>query len=89
MPGLSVTPTDMERMTVAGRAVASHAFDQFYYSDGVQNPSNLPECFHRGVDANTNWETQQRFKGKVKNYKTAKALQHADQSLAAAAAGKE
>lgn len=89
MPGLSVTPADMEHMTAVGRSVASHQMDQYYYHDGYRSPSDLPEPLRRGRDINENWEMMQRFKGKVKNMRQRKALEAADAAVVAGSEGKE
>ena len=89
-PGLSITPNDIEQMTVLGRAVASHSIDQYNYSDGVQSPSDLPLPYRRGVSQNDSWEMMKRFDRKMNELKRDKSLAVADKSykeaLAAASA---
>lgn len=82
MPGLSVTPTDMELMTMQGRAVASHQMDTYNYSDGYRTPSDLPLPERRGRDMNDNWEMVKQFGNKVRAAKARKAFEKADAAVA-------
>lgn len=89
MPGLSVTPVDMETMTAVGRSVSSHALSDLTYNDGYASPSDLPLPLHRGRSQNDNWELMQHIRGKVRKVEQLRALEAADAKLAAERAGKE
>lgn len=89
MPGLAVTPNDIDTMTLTGKAVAQHQLDNYTYSDGYRSPSDLPLPERRGRDMNDNWELVQQFKGKVRRMRQSKALERANAKVAAGEKGVE
>lgn len=62
--GLSISPSDIKRMTDAGIASSSLGLN---FLDGVESPSfDLPADHLRGIDAAEVWEAQQEARRKLR-----------------------
>lgn len=72
--GLSVTPAQMDTMTLTNKAVCQHQLDGMMYTDGTVSPSDLPLVYRRGVDFNTTWEYSQKLGQKLRDLKRSQNL---------------
>lgn len=62
---LAVTPADMERMTLQGRAIASGSLELYATFPKLPLEDGLPLEERRGTDINMAWEATQRARKKV------------------------
>lgn len=63
-PNLSITPSDMEKMSLQHKAIASNVNENNISFNGRQNDS-LPLEFRRGVTLNTIYEAGMRSSRKI------------------------
>lgn len=63
--GLSLTPSDIERMANQGIAVSTPAADMFRYDS--DDSWNIPPEYLRDSDRNTMWELSQVSKQRIMN----------------------
>lgn len=73
-PHLSITPKDMERMTLQGKSISTSSLQNFVYFNGDQL-NGLPIDMCRGVDMNDIYEASQSAKGKTGRLRTERARQ--------------
>lgn len=62
--GLSLRPSDIERLASQGIAVSTPAADQFLY-DTNQNAVSLDPEYTREADRNSMWEMSQRARTRI------------------------